>query len=85
MANVNNTHAATDAALREIFKTMDAHQAQEIRDAYYNAVVGLRILADALEIADAQQPQSAGPLLNEHFNAVQALDAMKNSRLGKIL
>ncbi len=54
MANVNNTHAVNDAALREIFKTMDAHQAQEIRDAYYNAVIGLRTLADALEIADAQ-------------------------------
>ena len=85
MTNANNQHAATDAALRQIFKTMDAHQAQEIREAYYNAVVGLRTLADALEIADAQQTPSAGPLLTEHFNAIQALDAMKNSRLGKIL
>jgi hypothetical protein len=42
-------------------------------------------LAETLEIADAQQTPSAGPLLTEHFNAVQALDAMKNSRLGKIL
>ena len=85
MANANNQHAATDAILRQIFKTMNAHQAQEIRDAYYNAIVGLRTLAEALEIADAQQTPSAGPLLTEHFNAVQALDAMKNSRLGKIL
>jgi len=64
---------------------MDAHQAQEIREAYYNAIVGLRTLADALEIADAEQMPSAGPLLTEHFNAVQALDAMKNSRLGAVL
>ena len=85
MANANNQHAATDAILRQIFKTMNAHQAQEIRDAYYNAIVGLRTLAEALEIADAQQTPSAGPLLTEHFNAVQALDAMKNSRLGTIL
>ena len=85
MTNANNQHVATDAALRKIFKTMDAHQAQEIREAYYNAIVGLRTLADALEIADAEQMPSAGPLLTEHFNAVQALDAMKNSRLGAVL
>jgi hypothetical protein len=85
MNNANNPHAATDATLRQIFKTMDAHQAQEIRDAYYKAIEGLMTLAETLEIADAQQTLSAGPLLTEHFHAVQALDAMKNSRLGKIL
>jgi len=85
MTNANNQHVATDTALRQIFKAMDAHQAQEIREAYYNAIVGLRTLADALEIADAEQTPSAGPLLTEHFNAVQALDAMKNSRLGAVL
>ncbi len=63
----------------------DAHQAQEIREAYYKAIEVLMTLAETLEIADAQQTPSAGPLLTEHFNAVQALDAMKNSRLGKIL
>jgi hypothetical protein len=42
-------------------------------------------LADALEIADAQQPQTAGPLLTEHLYACEALDAMRNSMLGKIL
>ena len=85
MANANNQHAATDATLRQIFKTMDAHQAQEIRDAYYNAVEGLRTLADALEIADAEQKESAGPLLVEHLYAIEAIDAMKRSRLGAIL
>jgi hypothetical protein len=85
MANANNQHAATDATLRQIFKTMDAHRAQEIRDAYYKVMEGLYTLAEALEIADAQQTPTAGPLLDEHFNAVNALDAMKKSRLGKIL
>ncbi len=85
MAMNTNEHKATDAALRVIFKTMDAHQAQEIRDAYYKAVEGLRTLADALEIADAEQTPSAGPLPTEHFNAINALDAMKRSRLGAIL
>ncbi len=61
------------------------HQSQEIREAYYKAIEGLMTLAETLEIADAQQTPSAGPLLTEHFNAVQALDAMKNSRLGAIL
>ena len=80
-----NEHKATDAALRLIFKAMDAHQAQEIREAYYKAVEGLRTLAESLEIADANQDESAGPLLAEHFYAVEAIDAMKRSRLGAIL
>jgi hypothetical protein len=85
MTKTNNQHAATDATLRQIFQSMDAHQAQEIRDAYYNAICGLRTLAEALEIADAQQTPTAGPLLSEHFYAVEALDAIKKSRLGAIL
>ncbi|XZE35806.1 hypothetical protein SH501x_001349 [Pirellulaceae bacterium SH501] len=85
MANANNQNAAIDASLRQIFKMMDAHQAQEIRDAYYKVMEGLHTLTESLEIADAQQEPTAGPLLDEHFNAVNALDAMKKSRLGKIL
>jgi hypothetical protein len=42
-------------------------------------------LAELLEIADAQQPQTAGPLLTEHLLACEAIDAMKKSLLGKIL
>ena len=81
----NTEHTATDAALRLIFKAMDAHRAQEIRESYYKAIEGLRTLADTLEIADANQDESAGPLLVEHFYAVEAIDTMKNSRLGAIL
>ncbi len=81
----NNDKRNNDKALREIFRSMDAHQAQEIRDAYYKAVEGLRTLADALEIADANQNESAGPLLAEHLYACEAIDAMKNSLLGRIL
>ena len=32
MTNARNQHPAIDAALREIFKTMDADRAQEIRE-----------------------------------------------------
>jgi hypothetical protein len=85
MAKADNQHQDTDTMLREIFRAMDAHQAQEIREAYYKAIEGLMTLCEALEIADAQQTSTAGPLLAEHFHAVQALDAMNNSRLGKIL
>ncbi len=76
---------ANEKTLRDAFRTMDAHQAQEIREAYYKTVEGLRTLADMLEIADTQQPQTAGPLLTEHLYACEALDAMRNSLLGKIL
>lgn len=84
MTNANSQHKTTDAALRQIFRKMDARQAQEIREAYYKAIEGLRKLVTALEIADAQQTPTAGPLLDEHLKVVQALDAMKASRL-KIL
>ena len=86
MANKNNQHAATDATLRQIFKTMDAHQAQEIREAYYKAVEGLRTLASALELADSE---TSGPeiddLMNEHLLACQAMSIMNKSRLGAVL
>lgn len=81
----NDNNRVTDAALREIFRNMDAHEAQEIREAYYKAAEGLRTLADALEIADAKQIATAGPLLTEHLYACEALDAMNKSRLGAIL
>lgn len=74
-----------DVSLREIFTKMDAHQAQEIRDAYYKTVEGLYALAETLEIADAQQTAIAGPLLEEHYLAVEAIEAMKKSRLGAVL
>jgi hypothetical protein len=81
----NNENQANERILRDAFRTMDAHEAQEIREAYYKAVEGLRTLADMLEVADANQPQTAGPLLTEHFYAIGAMEAMKDSQLGKIL
>lgn len=71
--------------LKAIFRTMDAHRAQEIREAYYKAVEGLQTLAEALEIADAKQSSTAGPLLDEHFIAIEAIEAMSKSALGRIL
>jgi hypothetical protein len=71
--------------LNAIFRAMDAHQAQEIRGAFYKAVESLQTLADAREIADSQQPSTAGPLLDEHFIAFEAVDAISKSVLGRIL
>ena len=76
---------ANEKILRDAFRTMDPHQAQEIRESYYKAIEGIHALAELLEIADAQQPQTAGPLLTEHLLACEAIDAMKKSQLGKIL
>ncbi len=72
--------------LRDIFRTMDAHRAQEIREAYYKAVEGLSTLAESLEIADAKMcsPHDQA-LIEEHLIACQAIDAMKASLLGRIL
>ena len=77
---------AIETTLRDIFTKMEAHQAQEIRDAYYKAVEGLWTLAEALEIADTKAgPHAGGILLTEHFHAVEAIDAMKKSELGRVL
>lgn len=81
----SDAQSANEAALRHIFRTMNSHQAQEIREAYYKAIEGLQSLAEALEIADAHQTPTAGPMLTEHFYAIEAIDAMKRSRLGAIL
>ena len=80
------TKNETETTLRTIFRNMDAHEAQEIREAYYKAVEGLRTLADALEIADTKAGEHAGGiLLTEHFHAVEAIDAMHKSELGRVL
>ena len=80
------TKHETETTLRTIFRNMDAHEAQEIREAYYKAVEGLRTLADALEIADTKAGEHAGGiLLTEHFHAVEAIDAMNKSELGRVL
>lgn len=71
--------------LRNIFRTMDPHKAQDIRESYYKAVEGLYSLAESLEIADSKQPSTAGPLLEEHFIALEAVEAMRKSLLGTIL
>lgn len=80
-----NELKARETQLRQIFRAMDGNTAQEIREAYYNAVEGLRTLADALEIADTNQPEPACELISEHLLACAALEAMKRSLLGRIL
>lgn len=72
--------------LRDIFRTMDAHRAQEIRETYYKAVEGLSSLAESLEIADAEMGSPHDhALIEEHLIACQAVEAMKASLLGRIL
>ena len=72
--------------LRDIFRTMDTHKAQEIREAYYKAVEGLSVLAETLEIADAEMGSPHDhALIEEHLIACQAIEAMKPSLLGRIL
>ena len=81
-----NKNSEYETILRDTFRKMDAHQAQEIREAYYKAVEGLRSLADALEIADAKNPGPASDLLiGEHLLACEAIEAMNKSLLGRIL
>ncbi|MEZ6100268.1 MAG: hypothetical protein R3E01_14965 [Pirellulaceae bacterium] len=76
----------TERTLRETFRTMNADDAQQIRDAYYKAVEGLQTLADMLEIADARMPGPTNELLiGEHLIACEAITAMQKSELGRVL
>lgn len=82
----DQTKKERERNLRDIFRTMDAHRAQEIREAYYKAVEGLSALAEKLEIADAKMGSpNDHALIEEHLIACQAIDAMKASLLGRIL
>ena len=82
----NQNKPAAERTLCEIFRTMDAHRAQAIREAYYKAVEGLSTLAESLEIADAEMGSPHDhALIHEHLIACQAMDAMKASLLGRIL
>ena len=75
-----------EQVLRHAFRTMDAHRAQAIREAYYKAVEGLHTLAETLEIADLDiGEQTDHALIEEHLIACVALEAMKKSLLGRIL
>jgi len=75
-----------ETRLREAFRTMDPHQAQEIREAYYKAVEGLHTLAESLEVADIGVGETNDhALIEEHLIACTAIEAMKHSLLGRIL
>lgn len=81
-----NNNQPQEQILREAFRTMDSHQAQEIREAYYKAVEGLHTLAETLEIADLGiGDHNNHALIEEHLIACAAMEAMKKSLLGRIL
>lgn len=68
--------------MRQIFRTMDAHQAQAIREAYYKACDGLLELAAELAIA---ANCSEGILSDELRIALDAKAALDTSDLGAAL
>ncbi|MGB7325372.1 MAG: hypothetical protein WBD31_10920 [Rubripirellula sp.] len=82
---MNEAQTARAAALRTIFKNMDPHQAQEIRESYYRIAENLRPLVDALEIADLDNGGPAGPLIEEHYIFCELLEKLDESVLGAVL
>lgn len=78
---------ATDrtAALRTAMKSIDPATYQTIREDFYKIADNLKPLADALEKADAEQPEPAGPLLDEHYLFLQMYDLLRKSQLGAIV
>ncbi|MDB5384383.1 MAG: Integrase core domain protein [Planctomycetaceae bacterium] len=77
---------STEKTLRNVFRTINADQAQAIREAYYKAVEGLQRLAEMLEIADLEVgEQNDHALIEEHVLACTAMETMNKSLLGRIL
>lgn len=72
-------------SLKAALQNLDPDTFQSIREAYYKAMEGLHGLAEALERADANQLPPAGPLLDEHFIAIEALGVMQRSDLGRLV
>ena len=81
------TEAQTNraVALRTAMQNLDPETYQDIRRSYYKIAEELRPLADALEKADADQDQTAGPLLKEHAIFTQMIDILNNSVLGAVV
>ncbi len=79
------TTTTHETILRDTFRRMDGDQYQQIRDAYYKAVEGLRTLADALEAAAEPAGDSCDSLIAEHLTACSAIETMNKSVLGRIL
>jgi hypothetical protein len=72
--------------LSDIFQQLNPYRAQEIREAYFDAVAGLQNLVTALEVADSEcSTPEMNLLLDEHLLAAQALQVMKKSQLGEVL
>ncbi len=72
--------------LRRLFQNMDPAVAKDIRESFNDAMSGLDALAAALEKEDLNTGEPpAGPLLDEHFLALAAIDSMRKSELGGFL
>ena len=82
---MNETQTARAEALRPLFKNMDAHTAQDIREMYYRVADNLRPLMTALEIADVDHGGPVGPLLEEHYIFCEMLEKLDESVLGAVL
>ncbi|NND98821.1 MAG: hypothetical protein HKN47_15990 [Pirellulaceae bacterium] len=73
------------AALRTAMQKLDPETYQDIRRSYYKIAEELRPLAEALEKADADQDQTAGPLLEEHAIFARMLEVLDESVLGAVV
>ncbi len=79
------TTTTHETILRDTFRRMDGDRYQEIREAYYKAVEGLRALADTLESAAEPTGTSCDSLIAEHLVACSAIETINKSVLGRIL
>jgi hypothetical protein len=82
--NIGRTMSADQ--IWDAIQQLAPNRAEEIREAYCDAVAGLQNLVTALEIADSEcSTPDMNLLLTEHLLNCEALAVMNRSQLGKVL
>lgn len=83
---MKNDKATAAAALKKIFATMDAGDAQEVRQAYYKAAEGLLALYDALDKAmQAEVGPEAQALFDQQKLVIRSQIELNKMALGIVL
>jgi hypothetical protein len=76
----------SESRLREALQSLESHQTNNVREAYYKSIEGLYALVDSLEIAKSAAGQAGSDvLLEEYLSACAAMNIMTSSMLGRIL
>lgn len=85
MSRTTPASNTNEPELRTTMLNLTPEQFQEIRQAYFQTMEGLHVLAESLERFAPAGDGSDCPMINEHLIVCTAIEAMKKSVLGRIV